>query len=69
MSTNAVQVEAEGLEPFTKYYYQFTVCDSDNKSPIGRTKTAPAPDDDVSELSLAVFSCSNYRESRTLMKI
>lgn len=56
------QVEAEGLEPLTEYYYQFTVCGSSNKSPLGRTKTAPAPDDDVSELSFAVFSCSNYRE-------
>lgn len=29
-------------------------------SPIGRTKTAPATDDDVSSLSLGVFSCANY---------
>ncbi|KKY20427.1 putative alkaline phosphatase [Diplodia seriata] len=43
-----------------KYFYQFVVCDSDNASPVGRTKTAPAPDDDVSELSVAVYSCSNY---------
>lgn len=50
------------MEPLTEYYYQFTVCGSSNKSPIGRTKTAPAPDDDVSELKFAVFSCSNYRK-------
>ncbi|KAK1762173.1 PhoD-like phosphatase-domain-containing protein [Phialemonium atrogriseum] len=55
-----VKVEAEGLEPLTKYYYQFTVCGSNNKSPIGRTKTAPTADDDVSSLSFAVFSCSNF---------
>ncbi|KAL1634050.1 hypothetical protein SLS58_010844 [Diplodia intermedia] len=55
-----IKVEATGLKPFTQYFYQFVVCDSDNASPVGRTKTAPAPDDDVSELSVAVYSCSNY---------
>ncbi|KAI1052506.1 hypothetical protein LB507_007704 [Fusarium sp. FIESC RH6] len=55
-----IKVEAEGLKPLTEYNYQFTICDSDNKSPVGRTKTAPTADDDVSELSFAVFSCSNY---------
>ncbi|KAF7163739.1 hypothetical protein CNMCM5623_008497 [Aspergillus felis] len=55
-----VKVEATKLKPFTTYYYQFNVCNSDNKSPIGRTKTAPAPKDDVSNINLAVYSCSNY---------
>ncbi|CEJ93841.1 hypothetical protein VHEMI09407 [[Torrubiella] hemipterigena] len=55
-----VKVEATGLTPKTKYWYQFNVCGSDNKSPIGRTKTAPTKDDDVSKLSFAVFSCSNF---------
>lgn len=55
-----VKVEATGLEPFTEYYYQFSVCDSDVKSPLGRTKTAPAADDDLTSLGLAVFSCSNF---------
>ncbi|EQK97550.1 Alkaline phosphatase D-related protein [Ophiocordyceps sinensis CO18] len=53
-------VEARGLEPLTQYSYQFNVCGSDKKSPLGRTKTAPRPDDDVSEMSFAVFSCSNF---------
>ena len=57
-----IKVEAEGLKPFTQYYYQFSVCDSDNKSPMGRTKTSPAEDDDVSEIDFAVFSCSNFRK-------
>lgn len=56
------QVEATGLKPKTKYWYQFNVCGSDNKSPMGRTKTAPTKDDDVSKLSFAVFSCSNFRK-------
>lgn len=54
------QIEAGGLRPFTTYYYQFTVCGTNNSSPIGRTKTAPAADDDVSAISLAVFSCANF---------
>lgn len=54
------QVEAVNLSPYTTYYYQFTVCGSDNKSPIGRTKTTPSPDDSTSNIGLAVFSCSNY---------
>ena len=55
-----VKVEAKGLQPFTRYYYQFNVCGSDYKSMLGRTKTTPAPDDMSSEVGLAVYSCSNY---------
>jgi alkaline phosphatase D len=56
-----IKVEAKGLKPFTQYYYQFSVCGaSDKTSPLGRTKTSPAPDDDVSQVGLAVYSCSNY---------
>jgi alkaline phosphatase D len=58
-----VQVEAKGLRPFTTYNYQFTICGSSVKSPVGRTKTAPSPHANVPEVRLAVFSCSNYRES------
>ncbi|KKY28615.1 putative alkaline phosphatase [Phaeomoniella chlamydospora] len=55
-----VKVEVVGLLPFTTYYYQFSVCGSNNTSPIGRTKTTPLATDKVSKVSLAVFSCSNY---------
>ncbi|KAF5649089.1 alkaline phosphatase [Fusarium tjaetaba] len=55
-----VKVEAKGLKPLTTYNYQFTVCNSKVSSPLGRTKTAPRPDDDISEINLAVFSCSAY---------
>ncbi|CAJ2502024.1 Uu.00g048770.m01.CDS01 [Anthostomella pinea] len=55
-----VKVEAAGLQPFTTYNYQFTICDSNKTSPLGRTKTAPPADVDVAELKFAVFSCSNY---------
>ncbi|KAI8964710.1 phosphodiesterase/alkaline phosphatase D precursor [Daldinia sp. FL1419] len=56
-----VKVEAKKLQPFTTYYYQFKVCNSKNASPIGRTKTIPSSNDEVSEpVRLAVYSCSNY---------
>ncbi|KAI8931617.1 hypothetical protein NX059_011269 [Plenodomus lindquistii] len=55
-----VKVEAKNLQPFTQYFYQFSVCSSNNTSPLGRTKTSPDRDDDVSSVGLAVFSCSNY---------
>lgn len=55
-----VKVEASGLQPFTTYYYQFTVCNSENKSGVGRTKTTPNADDDTAGINLAVYSCSNF---------
>lgn len=57
------QVEASSLKPFTTYFYQFQVCHSDNKSPVGRTKTTPHSDEEVDQINLAVYSCSNYRMS------
>ncbi|KAI3323877.1 PhoD-like phosphatase [Xylariaceae sp. AK1471] len=56
-----VKVEAKRLKPFTTYYYQFTICNSKNTSPVGRTKTIPSKNDKVSApVRLAVYSCSNY---------
>ncbi|KAK3209421.1 hypothetical protein GRF29_69g1719734 [Pseudopithomyces chartarum] len=55
-----VKVEAKNLEAYTNYYYQFNVCNSNNTSPLGRTKTTPHKDDDVTEVGLAIYSCSNY---------
>lgn len=56
-----VKVEAKNLEAFKTYYYQFTVCNSTNSSPLGRTKTTPKPDDELDgPLRLAIYSCSNY---------
>ncbi|KAH9876567.1 hypothetical protein J1614_003698 [Plenodomus biglobosus] len=55
-----VKIEAKNLQPFETYFYQFNVCGSNNTSPLGRTKTSPDHDDDVSNVGLAVFSCSNY---------
>ncbi|KAF2194894.1 hypothetical protein K469DRAFT_774925 [Zopfia rhizophila CBS 207.26] len=55
-----VKVEAKNLKPYTTYYYQFNVCDSDNKSPVGRTKTVPNVDDEITNVGIAVYSCSNF---------
>lgn len=44
--------------------YQFSVCNSNNTSPVGRTKTIPAKDGKaLAPIKLAIYSCSNYRES------
>ncbi|KAK1659516.1 PhoD-like phosphatase [Colletotrichum godetiae] len=56
-----VKVEAKALKPFTVYYYQFNVCNSDIKSPIGRTQTLPESGTKVKRaIKLAVYSCANY---------
>ena len=64
-----VKVEAQNLRPFTTYYYQFNICGSDKASSLGRTKTAPTATDDVSEISLAVYSCSNFRKSAFFISV
>ncbi|KAI0868066.1 PhoD-like phosphatase [Hypoxylon argillaceum] len=56
-----IKVEAKKLKSFTTYYYQFSICNSNNKSPVGRTKTIPSKTDNVSTpVKLAIYSCSNY---------
>ena len=50
-----MQFEAQGLQPFTTYYYQFNICNSNVASVVGRTKTIPAKDDKVtSNIKLAI---------------
>lgn len=50
------KVDAKGLLPNQTYYYRFTA--GQHISPIGKTKTLPMGS--VSEVKLAVLSCSNY---------
>ncbi|KXH44627.1 phosphodiesterase/alkaline phosphatase D [Colletotrichum salicis] len=53
-----VKVEAKAL---TVYYYQFNVCNSDIKSPVGRTQTLPESGTKVKRaIKLAAYSCANY---------
>ncbi|KAL9130421.1 MAG: hypothetical protein Q9217_001388 [Psora testacea] len=55
-----LKVEAQNLSPYTRYYYQFSVCNSNVSSPVGRTKTTPAAGDLATKIGLAVYSCSNF---------
>ncbi|KIW84985.1 hypothetical protein Z517_00373 [Fonsecaea pedrosoi CBS 271.37] len=55
-----VKVEASNLQPFTQYFYQFTICNSSVSSMVGRTKTTPLTTDNVTGVNLAVYSCSNF---------
>jgi alkaline phosphatase D len=57
---HSVHVEAKGLEPARWYYYRFTAGDA--VSPIGRTRTLPAPDASPDKLKFAFVSCQNYEQ-------
>lgn len=51
------KVDVTGLSPATTYHYRFRFS-SDALSPAGRTRTLPAGA--VTQVRMAVFSCSNY---------
>lgn len=53
-----VKLDMTGLEPYTQYVYAFT--DGTVTSDVGLTKTAPAADQMVDDVTYAVFSCSNF---------
>lgn len=58
-----VKPEATGLQPYTPYFYRFTVLNgdyADQISPVGRTRTAPSSGQDLAELRFALFSCANW---------
>ena len=55
---HTVKVDATGLSPATQYWYRFTV--DGVRSPIGRTKTAPATDAALKKARFGVVSCSNW---------
>ena len=55
---HAVHVEPGGLEPATEYWYRFTAGNA--RSPVGRTRTAPAPDASPERVRLGVCGCSHY---------
>lgn len=56
----SVHVEVDGLEPNRWYYYQFQA--AGEVSPVGRTKTAPAPDDKNASFNFAFASCQHYEQ-------
>ena len=53
-----VNVDADGLQPNTWYYYQFE--ESGRKSLIGRTRTLPVGD--VDSLRFGIASCANWED-------
>ena len=59
-SSHSVHVDVRGLQPWRHYWYRFRV--NGQLSPVGRTKTAPAYDAVVPELSLAFASCQAWWE-------
>ena len=57
-AAHSVHVELRGLEPGRTYFYRFAAGDA--QSPVGRTRTAPAPDAEVARLRFAFASCQQY---------
>jgi len=55
---HSVHVEVEGLEPAREYFYRFKA--GSEISPVGRTKTAPAPGAAVAQMRFAFASCQMY---------
>ncbi len=55
---HAVHVNVQGLQPNREYYYRFKA--GPEISPVGKTKTAPAPGARVGEFAFAFASCQNY---------
>jgi alkaline phosphatase D len=57
---NSVHVDVEGLRPGRHYWYRFTA--NGEASPVGRTRTAPAPTDTPQALRFAIASCAQYEQ-------
>lgn len=55
---HSVHVDVTGLQPDRWYWYRFMLGDA--VSPVGRTRTAPAPDAVPARLKLAVASCQHW---------
>ncbi len=55
---HSVHVDVKGLEPGREYYYQFKV--GPHRSPVGRTRTAPAPGRSLEQVTFASVSCQAY---------
>ncbi|MFF5717172.1 alkaline phosphatase D family protein [Streptomyces buecherae] len=57
-SDHTVKADVRGLRPATAYYYRFAV--GDVRSPVGRTRTAPATDASDGNVRFGVVSCANW---------
>jgi alkaline phosphatase D len=56
---HTVKLDVAGLLPGRWYFYRFTL--DGQRSPVGRTKTAPATTAVVDQLRFGVVSCSNWQ--------
>jgi alkaline phosphatase D len=57
---HSVHVEVTGLRPDRWYFYQFRA--AGEASPVGRSRTFPAPEAAVDRLRFAFASCSHYEQ-------
>ena len=55
---HTLHVTVAGLSPATTYWYGFTV--GEQRSPVGRTRTLPAPDAPLDRLRLGVVCCAHW---------
>jgi alkaline phosphatase D len=55
---HSVHVEVEGLRPGREYFYRMIV--GGEASPVGRTRTAPAPGAPVDRMRFGFASCQHY---------
>ena len=55
---HCVTVDATDLAPSTTYWYRFR--DGEVTSPVGRTRTAPAPGSRTGRVRVAAFSCQRW---------
>lgn len=55
---HTVKADVRGLAPATAYYYRFTAVGA--RSPVGRTRTAPAHDAKAPSIRFGVVSCANW---------
>jgi alkaline phosphatase D len=57
---HSVHAEPTGLQAGAEYFYRFKA--DDVISPVGRTKTAPAPGSDPGSVKFAMASCQHFEE-------
>ena len=57
---HSLHVEVKGLEPARWYWYRFRAGDA--VSPVGRTRTAPAPGAAAERMRFAFASCQQYEQ-------
>ena len=55
---HSVHVDVKGLQPDSWYFYRFRV--GSYTSPVGKTRTTPAPDANVDQLRFGFASCQDF---------